>query len=124
MNNGNGNVKPVSLEKMGITARRFVNRHGEEMYHIEDIRGIATRDELPDEYLRDGDHVYLTIFPGGREGIFLSRGKGIVLGSNMTRADFERSLAFVMTAGERLHKINSAIVEKRKSWRGVKTFEM
>jgi len=118
-------VKPEAMKKMKIDARRYVNRHGEEMYHIANIEGFARRDQLPDEYLREGEQfVFLTdSFPGKRVGIFLSRGKCIVLGSNMTRADFERSLAFVMAAGERLHKINSTISAKRKQWKGTKTFE-
>jgi len=117
------NEKP-KLEKMQIKVTRMLNKNGDEMYYIDSIEGIATREELPNEYL-DGDCAYLSEFPGKRVGIYLSpRGKSIVVGTKMTRVDFEKSLMFINACGTRLTAINAKIEEKRKKWMGSETYEI
>jgi hypothetical protein len=115
------------LDKMRIEVRRFVNKNGDEMYHIEKIEGIGRRDELPNEYLQ-GECVYLDTFPGRDQphvGVMLKpHGKSIVEGSNMTREEFESSYMYVLKCGTRLKEINDRIDKKRVAWKGKEVYEV
>ena len=112
------------LDKMRIGVTRFINKNGDEMYHIDKIEGISPRADLPEDYLR-GACVYLDNFPGERIGIMLHpRGKGIVEGANMTRTEFENSYMYVLKCGTRLKEINGKIDEKRKKWNGKEVYEV
>lgn len=118
----NGKRRNGKIEKMKIKATKVVNKNGDEMYRIDKVIGVADRTVLPDEYLR-GDHIELGSLDG-RPIIVLSRGKNILEGSYMTRAEFEASLLFIHQCGNRLHEIQKKIGEKRKLWKGKEEYEI
>jgi hypothetical protein len=103
-----------------IKVRAFVER-GVLKYQVLGIKGVLPREKLPKRYVESAPSFWLT---KTHKTLKLFDGRTLSIGGIYRKSTFEKFVADIDLAGDRLHLINQQIEDVRVEFEGIRTIKI